>query len=137
MTRSAQSRDERVARLAALSGLGVEAGIVLWLAGGAVVSELAGRAAVAAQGWAFIVYLLVLLAALLAVLRGVWLARPWSKAPAITLQLLILLAGAVPLMTGGRMLAGAFLALLALVVGVAAIIGVPARTHGPWTSDAV
>lgn len=135
MTRSAQSRDGRGARLTALSGLAVEAGIVLWLAGRAVVSELAGQAAVAAQGWAFIVYLLLLSAALLAVLRGVWLARPWSKAPAVTLQLLILLAGALPLMRGGQVPAGVFLALLALAVGIAALVGVPARTHGPWTSD--
>lgn len=119
----------------ALVGLAIEAGVVLWLAGSALVSELAGRAAVEVQGWAFIAYLLILLAALLAVLRGVWLARPWSKAPAITLQLLLLLAGAVPLMTGGRAPAGIFLAVLAAAVAVAAVIAVPARTHGPWNSD--
>ena len=135
MTRSAQSRDVKVARSVAMAGLALEAGIVLWLAGSALVAELAGRATVNVQGWAFIVYLLILLVALLLVLRGVLLAKPWPKVPAVTLQMLFLLVGSVPLVAGGRVPAGLVLGALAVVVAVAAIVGVPARTRGPWTTD--
>ena len=120
----------------AVSGLALEIGVVGWLAGTALLAEVAGRAAVASQGWAFVAYLGLALVALLAVLRGVWLARPWSKAPAVTLQLLVLLAGGVPLLTSGHLAAGAALSVLAVGVGFAVLAGVPRRRHGPWDAPA-
>ena len=114
------------------SGVPGRPGLLLWLVVGAVVVEalvLVGVAAVfvfalgtgreldTRASVATAVFALSFAVLLGAAARGLLLGRRWARAPVITVQLLVLLALAGPLIGAGTVVPGLGLALLAVVAG--------------------
>lgn len=116
------SRDPAAARVGAALGLVVgavalEALLLVGVAGVLVFALGTDREVDTGASVATAVFALSFAVLLGAAGRGLLRRRRWARAPVITVQLLVLLALAVPLLLGGPRWAGAGLAALALVAG--------------------
>lgn len=103
-------------RLAAAALIFAEALLAIGYAGYLVVESIADETATPEIGWSIAVLLLAcgLLMGFLA--RGVAVARPWSRAPTVLTQLLLLLAVCGPLVQASRSVVGVPLAAVAVAV---------------------
>jgi hypothetical protein len=104
--------------LAVLAALAVECAALLFLVARLYVyGPLTGQSFDAGQDIATAVFCLLLVAVLAACGRALWRGQRWARAPVVTLQLLILLALALPALRVGGWRLGVPLLVLSVVAG--------------------
>jgi hypothetical protein len=104
---SAPARPGRSARLTAAAALVLaEALLAFCYAGYLVVESIAAPTDAPAIGWGVAVFTVICGALIAIVARGLAAGRSWSRAPAVLVQLLLLLAVGLPLVQAGAYLVG-------------------------------
>jgi hypothetical protein len=104
--------------LAVLAALAIECASLLFLVARLYVyGPLTGQSFDARQDIAAAVFCLLVVGVLAACGRALWRGQRWARAPVVTLQLLILLALAIPALQAGGWWLGAPLVVVSVVAG--------------------
>jgi hypothetical protein len=103
--------------LVVLAALAVEAALLLAVCAVFGYALVSGRSVDERLDIATAVFCLLVVGVLLACGRALWRGQRWARAPVVTLQLLTLLALAVPALQGRRWWVGALLLAISMMAG--------------------